>query len=205
MAKPVVIKTFFNPNDAYAAKCLLEDAGIPAFLYDQYAVSTVPIPFTGVKVAVPDTDQNQALEILNEVFIDSEPELPAPPDQNKPVKEPLKCPKCRSTYIYDDPDFVPLLFRILKFLSLFIIVINSTAPKKNGTNAANEGMCGGVTGNKKGFGKPKPENYFFFLCLFFLRRFLRLCFAIFARFLFLPLGINTHLVSNYYISVRTDQ
>lgn len=32
--------------------------------------------------------------------------------------------------------------------------------------------------------------YFFFLCRFFLNRFLRLCFDIFLRFLFFPLGIN---------------
>ncbi len=34
-----------------------------------------------------------------------------------------------------------------------------------------------------------PNGYFFFLCLFFLRRFLRLCVEILCLFLFLPQGI----------------
>lgn len=37
----------------------------------------------------------------------------------------------------------------------------------------------------------KSLTYFFFLCLFFLRRFFRLCLAIFDRFLFFPLGIKS--------------
>jgi len=36
--------------------------------------------------------------------------------------------------------------------------------------------------------QPSRRNYFF-LCLFFLRRFLRLCVAILCFFLFFPLGI----------------
>lgn len=34
------------------------------------------------------------------------------------------------------------------------------------------------------------EIFYFFLCLFFRRRFLRLCVAILCLFLFLPLGIG---------------
>jgi hypothetical protein len=40
--------------------------------------------------------------------------------------------------------------------------------------------------------KIERKNYFFFLCLFFLRRFFLLCLAIFERFLFFPLGMKNH-------------
>jgi len=38
-------------------------------------------------------------------------------------------------------------------------------------------------------GMQKHKENYFFLCLFFLKRFLRLCVAILCLFLFLPLGI----------------
>ena len=43
---------------------------------------------------------------------------------------------------------------------------------------------------------PQTENYFF-LCLFFLRRFLRLCVAILCFFLFFPLGIVMLICSSF--------
>ncbi len=39
------------------------------------------------------------------------------------------------------------------------------------------------------FGAVTIRKNYFFLCLFFLKRFLRLCVAILCLFLFLPLGI----------------
>jgi hypothetical protein len=47
--------------------------------------------------------------------------------------------------------------------------------------------------------EPLASDYFF-LCLFFLRRFLRLCVAILCFFLFLPLGINNVLMFTSFIS-----
>lgn len=50
----------------------------------------------------------------------------------------------------------------------------------------------------------EPVNYFFFLCLFFRRRFFLLCLAIFARFLFLPLGINNHL-QLFFLLIKNEK
>lgn len=60
MADPVIIRSFYNPNDAYIAKCLLEDTGIPASIYDQYAPAMVPSPSSGTKLVVPDCDVSEA-------------------------------------------------------------------------------------------------------------------------------------------------
>ena len=129
MSKPVVIRSFINPNDAYAAKGVLEDAGIPTFLYDQYAITTVPIVFTGVKIAVPDVDAEEALRILDEIFISSEAILPD--DLLQDEQESIICPKCNSDKISTKPGYKPFWYKVLKVLSLFFIVtLSNTSPKK---------------------------------------------------------------------------
>jgi hypothetical protein len=52
------------------------------------------------------------------------------------------------------------------------------------------------------FQRAKPPTGYFFLCLFFLRRFLRLCVAILCFFLFFPLGIV--MCYNYFKSFRYE-
>ncbi len=46
-------------------------------------------------------------------------------------------------------------------------------------------------------------NCYFFLCLFFLKRFLRLWVAILCLFLFLPFGIILIFLSGYYLASFT--
>ncbi len=47
--------------------------------------------------------------------------------------------------------------------------------------------------------RPKDQQAYFFLCLFFLKRFLRLCVAILCLFLFFPLGIALMFLMNKLI------
>lgn|GEM_PF-1819283 len=44
------------------------------------------------------------------------------------------------------------------------------------------------------------KNYFFFLCLFFFRRFLRLWVAILWAFLFFPLGISKKFTDKLFLN-----
>ena len=128
MAKPVIIRTFYNPNDAYVAKCFLEDAGIVAYLYDQYAPSTIPSPSSGTKLVVADVDSAKAIQLLETEFISSDSES-LPPELIED-DEPIVCPKCSSKRILNDPSFLPFWYIILRILLLLIIIFTVPGKKR---------------------------------------------------------------------------
>lgn len=94
MAKLVVVRSFLNHSDAYFAKALLDDAQIPAQLHDEYSSSYAFIA-EGIKVVVPQSFEQQALNILDEKFNESNTEIFDDLDSNK-----AECPKCGSTRLY---------------------------------------------------------------------------------------------------------
>lgn len=114
MSRPVVLRSFLNPNDAYLVKMILEDAGIPVFLYDEYA-SGSGISYTyamgGVKVAVPESYAEAALEIIEQDFADSKNTKPS--DDHKDQI----CPKCGSDRIYNRNKYTSFFEIILFFLA----------------------------------------------------------------------------------------
>jgi ssDNA-binding Zn-finger/Zn-ribbon topoisomerase 1 len=113
MARPVVIRSFLNPNDAHFAKLILEDAGIPVVLYDEHASgSTISYTFAtgGIKVAVPDTYLEQAVEILEKDFQEYQ-------DQTVEEVTDLECPKCGSKKIFRKHGYTSFGEMILFFLA----------------------------------------------------------------------------------------
>ena len=111
MAKPVVVRSYQNTNEAYANKCLLEDAGIQAYLYDEYTPSILPSPSSGTKIVVPEFQVEEALKILDQNF----DEINA--SEIIQVDESLICPKCNSKRIFLNQSRITL-GRALLFLLL---------------------------------------------------------------------------------------
>ncbi len=96
MAKPVVIRSFLNPSDAHFAKLIIEDTGIPVFLYDENTSgSTVSYTYAlgGIKIVVPEQYVSEAIEILDKDF--EQASL-----QNIEEIEDFTCPECGSKQIY---------------------------------------------------------------------------------------------------------
>ncbi|RNC85599.1 MAG: hypothetical protein ED557_02165 [Balneola sp.] len=93
MNKPIVLRAYQNTNEAYANKCLLEDAGITVFLYDEYTPSTLPSPSSGTKIVVPEYQVEEALLILDQNFKENHPDLYSDEDT-------VRCPKCDSKRIF---------------------------------------------------------------------------------------------------------
>ena len=94
MAKPVVLRSYQNTNEAYADKCLLEDAGIQVFLYDEHTPSILPSPSSGTKIVVPEFQVEEALRILDQDF-----DALSNSHTNK-KEESSVCPKCNSKRIF---------------------------------------------------------------------------------------------------------
>tara|TARA_R110000868_G_scaffold37111_4_gene131349 strand:+ start:39538 stop:39954 length:417 start_codon:yes stop_codon:yes gene_type:complete len=112
MAKPIVLRSFLNPNDAQFAKLILEDAGIPVYLYDeQTSGSTVSYSYAlgGIKIVVPDHFAESALEILNTDFEES--------TKQRAEEESIECPKCNSTQVYKKSGYTSFIELILFFFS----------------------------------------------------------------------------------------
>lgn len=113
MAKPIVIRAYLNPNDAQFAKLILEDAGIPVYLYDeQTSGSTVSYSYAlgGIKIVVPEHFAEAALEILDKDFAEST-------RQKVEAVENITCPKCNSSQIFRKSNYTSFSELILFILS----------------------------------------------------------------------------------------
>ena len=98
MSKIVIVRSFLNPNDAYFAKSLLDDADIPSFIYDDNTSSMAygySQALGGVKLAVPEEFTQESINILDSEFeiIDNNAKLFGL------LEERETCPKCRSNQI----------------------------------------------------------------------------------------------------------
>ena len=96
--KLVTIATFSTPFDANMAKSVLESAGIPVFIADEYTIGMNWLysnALGGVKVQVPESVACEAREILA-----LQTEQPAPDK----LSETDTCPQCgsRSTEDFQD-------------------------------------------------------------------------------------------------------
>ena len=92
MAKPVVLRSYLNTNDAHFVKLLLEDAGIPVHIYDDNT-SNIAIGYNnvtgGIKIVVPDDHVEEALEIIEKDF----------ENQKEFQNQKIYCPECDSENI----------------------------------------------------------------------------------------------------------
>ena len=63
----VTVQTFWNVSEAHLAKSSLEEAGIQAFLENEYSVMMTPhlADPSGVKLRVKQSDADRAAEVLN--------------------------------------------------------------------------------------------------------------------------------------------
>ncbi|GAB5408662.1 MAG: hypothetical protein BalsKO_10270 [Balneolaceae bacterium] len=123
MAKPVVLRSFLNPSDAQFAKLMLENAGIPVYLYDeQTSGSTVSYTYAlgGVKVVVAEPFAEEALSILDKDYEESKTQ------QNEEFYT-INCPKCNSTQVYRKSGYTSFTEVILFILSgLFFVSKKNT-------------------------------------------------------------------------------
>lgn len=65
MDKLTLLVTFFNPAEAYMAKGKLESEGIESFIFDELAVSYIPLMASGIRLMVRGTDLERARKILS--------------------------------------------------------------------------------------------------------------------------------------------
>jgi len=90
----VTLRSYRDPVDAEIARARLEDAGIPAFLFDQHLVAIQWLysrAIGGVKIKVARSDLDRATRILRE---DRSGDLA---EEHDPVPEPTEvCPSCGS-------------------------------------------------------------------------------------------------------------
>ena len=121
MSRPVVLRSYMNPNDAYAVRSLLEDAGIPVFLYDEYAPSTLPTPSSGVKIVVPEENVEEALQII---YQDHPTEFEGFPEV---ADEVLACPKCHSKRIH----LIKNRLTLAKIIISLLLVLTTAGNQRN--------------------------------------------------------------------------
>lgn len=116
--KLVVVHSFYNPNDAYAAKSLLEDSGIPAFLLDSNTSTSnlgSAIAIGGNRLAVADRDLKEAVLII-EYFLKhiNDPSIEI---------EKIRCPRCQSELVTNKP--VTLIKALLTFFITTLFLFSS--------------------------------------------------------------------------------
>ncbi len=85
------VRLFDDPMQAHLARCLLENAGIQAFVHDEHIVSLNRLfsqAVGGVKLKVPVTEKSAALQVLADAderpFTDAEDHA-------------IACPRCHGT------------------------------------------------------------------------------------------------------------
>ncbi len=93
----VTVRLFDDPVQAHLARCLLENAGLQAFVHDEHIVTLNRLfshAVGGVKLKVPAADERVALEVLAEV--DERPFTNAD-------DQPLACPQCHGKRLSRGP------------------------------------------------------------------------------------------------------
>ena len=116
--KLVVVHSFYNPNDAYAAKSLLEDSGIPAFLLDINTSTSnfgSAIAIGGNRLAVADRDLKEAVLIIEDFLKHiNDPSIEI---------EKIRCPRCQSELVTNKP--VSLIKALLTFFITTLFLFSS--------------------------------------------------------------------------------
>jgi uncharacterized protein with PIN domain len=116
--KLVVVHSFYNPNDAYAAKSLLEGSGIPAFLLDINTSTSnfgSAIAIGGNRLAVADRDLKEAVLIIEDFLKHiNDPSIEI---------EKIRCPKCQSELVTNKP--VTLIKALLTFFITTLFLFSS--------------------------------------------------------------------------------
>ena len=107
--KLVVVHSFYNPNDAYAAKSLLEDSGIPASNFGS------AIAIGGNRLAVADRDLKEAVLIIEDFLKHiNDPSIEI---------EKIRCPRCQSELVTNKP--VTLIKALLTFFITTLFLFSS--------------------------------------------------------------------------------
>ncbi|MBO6620752.1 MAG: DUF2007 domain-containing protein [Balneola sp.] len=120
MAEPklVVVHSFYNPNDAYAAKSILEDSDIPAFLLDSNTSTSTfgsAIAIGGNRLAVADYDLKEAGLIIEEFLkLINDPSIET---------ETIRCPRCHSELVTNKP--VIIIKALLTFFITTLFLFSS--------------------------------------------------------------------------------
>lgn len=65
MDKLVTVATFFDTNEAYIIKGLLESEGIEARIFDEHAAAYTPFVVGGVRLVVKQSDLERTQKILS--------------------------------------------------------------------------------------------------------------------------------------------
>ena len=115
--KLVVVHSFLNPNDALAAKALLDDADIPSYLLDSNTSSSTfgaAIAIGGNRLAVADLHLNDAKELIEDFLrlINQEIE-----------EEVIRCPRCQSELVTNRP--VTLFKALITFFFTTLFLFSS--------------------------------------------------------------------------------
>lgn len=115
--KLVVVHSFLNPNDALAAKALLDDADIPSYLLDINTSSSTfgnAIAIGGNRLAVADLHLGDATPIIEEFLrlINQEVE-----------EEAIRCPRCHSELVTNKP--ITLFKALLTFFFTTLFLFSS--------------------------------------------------------------------------------
>ncbi|MFY0698076.1 MAG: DUF2007 domain-containing protein [Balneola sp.] len=116
--KLVVVHSFYNPNDAYAAKSILEDSDIPAFLLDSNTSTSnfgSAIAIGGNRLAVADRDIKEAELIIQDFLkLINDPSVEI---------EKIRCPRCQSELVTNKP--VTLIKALLTFFITTLFLFSS--------------------------------------------------------------------------------
>lgn len=118
--KLVVIHSFYNPNDAFAAQSLLQDAGIQAYLLDSNTSTSTfgaAIAIGGNRLAVVDRNLKEA-----ELIIDDFLKIINDPSQQI---EKINCPRCKSELVTNKPS---TLIRALVTFFITTLLLFSSNP-----------------------------------------------------------------------------
>ncbi len=127
-----VIQVFMYPQDAYLAKAFLESEGIPVFLQDELTTQVFNFysnAIGGVKMLVPSTEEEKAVELLKEGgFVLTKEETEEIIEVISLTKEKNKkhCPYCHSTNIGEErkPNF--LTITLIFLLGLILPITSKT-------------------------------------------------------------------------------
>ncbi len=85
------VATFLNPHEAHIARAELELEGVPAAVAEEHSQWLSSNALSGVKLQVPASFQEQAIEILSENYSQA---LVEPGQEGI-----LSCPKCKSASV----------------------------------------------------------------------------------------------------------
>lgn len=121
MSNWITVITFIYPHEAHIAKSVLESEDIPVFIKDELTAQVNNFYSTaigGVKVQVPETEKEKAIELLREAGFIKEEAKSSEPESF--FNESSNCPYCNSDNILKQkkPGYVTMLSILLLGLPL---------------------------------------------------------------------------------------